>query len=126
MGSPPFLRGARGDLHLIHDGFIFLFEDEHETSSLSVSTMKRASLVAAVLLLQLSLPLVAQARPEEKAVGKAAIFYRHMNMARGIHTPALSQLPSTPKKPAGQGEVVPQPKTPEPVKTNPVQSTPAQ
>jgi hypothetical protein len=83
--------------------------------------MKRASLIAAVLLLQLSyFSLVAQASPEEKAVGKAAIFYRHMNMARGIHMPAPSQLPSTPKKPAGQGEVVPQPKTPpEPVKTNP-------
>ncbi len=90
--------------------------------------MKRASLIAAVLLLQISLPLVAHASPEEKAVGKAAIFYRHMNMARGIHTPAPSQLPSTPKKPAGQDEVVPkpQPKMPEPVKTNPAQSTPAQ
>lgn len=91
--------------------------------------MKRASLIAAVLLLQFSyFPPVAQASPEEKAVGKAAIFYRHMNMARGIHTPAPSQRPSTPKKPAGQGEVVPQPqpKTPEPVRTNPAQSNPAQ
>jgi hypothetical protein len=90
--------------------------------------MKRASLIAAVLLLQISLPLVAQASPEEKAVGKAAIFYHHLNIARGIYTPAPSQSPSTPKKPAGQDEVVPQPqpKTPEPVRTNPAQSALAQ
>lgn len=105
-----------------------MFEDEYETSYVSVFTMKRASLIAAVLLLQTSLPLVAQARPEEKAVGKAAIFYRHLNIARGIPMPAPSQLPSTPKKPAGQDEVAPQPqpKMPEPVKTNPAQSALAQ
>jgi hypothetical protein len=89
--------------------------------------MKRASLIAAVLLLQLSLPLVAQASPEEKAVGKAAIFYRHMNMARGMHTPSPNQMASTAKKPSGRVEVIPQPQTqPEPVKANPAQSTLAQ
>jgi hypothetical protein len=106
-----------------------LFEDTYTTSFVSVSTMKRVSLIAAVLLLQISyFPLAAQASPEEKAVGKAAVFYRHLNIARGIYAPAPSQLPSTPKKPAGQDEVVPQPQPktqPEPVRTNPAQSNPA-
>ncbi len=86
--------------------------------------MKRVSLIAAVLLLQLSYwPLVAQASPEEKAVGKAAIFYRHMNMARGTYAPSPSQTAPTPKKPSEWVQVVPQPQTqPEPVKTNPAQS----
>ena len=90
--------------------------------------MKRASLIAAVLLLQLSsLPLVAQASPEEKAVGKAAIFYRHLNIARGIYAPSPSQMASTPKQPSGRLEVIPQSQTqPETVKTNPAQSSLAQ
>jgi hypothetical protein len=90
--------------------------------------MKKASLIAAVLLLQLTyLPLVAQASPEEKAVGKAAVFYRHLNMARGIYASAPSQIAPTPKKPSGRVDVVPQPQTqPEPVKTNPAQSSLAQ
>jgi hypothetical protein len=84
--------------------------------------MKRASLIAAVLLLQLSyFPLVAQASPEEKAVGKAAVFYRHLNIARGIYMSAPSQVVSTSEKPAGQGES-PQLSRSEPVSTNPAQS----
>ena len=44
--------------------------------------MKKAFLVASALLLQLSfLPLTAQALPEEKAVGKAATHYRHLDIA---------------------------------------------
>jgi hypothetical protein len=89
--------------------------------------MKRASLIAAVLLLQLSyLPLVAQASPEDKAVGKAAIFYRHLNIARGI-APVPNQTVSTPKTPSGRTEVVPPSQTqPEAVKTNQAQSNLAQ
>jgi hypothetical protein len=86
--------------------------------------MKKASLIAAVLLLQFSyLPLVAQASPEEKAVGKAAIFYRHLNIARGISSPG--QTAATPKKPSGQIEVIPPSQIPpsqiqpEPVKAEP-------
>ncbi len=81
--------------------------------------MKRASLIAVILLLS-CLSLVAQASPEEKAVGKAAIFYRHMNMARGTYALSPSQTAPTPKKPSERVQVVPQPQTqPEPVKTNP-------
>jgi hypothetical protein len=82
--------------------------------------MKKASLIAAVLLLQFSyLPLVAQASPEEKAVGKAAVFYRHLNIARGISSP--SQMVSTSKKTSGQVDVIPpsQKTQPESVKAKP-------
>jgi hypothetical protein len=45
--------------------------------------MKKAFFVTLALLLQISyLPLV-QAHPEEKAVGKAASYYRHLDVARG-------------------------------------------
>jgi hypothetical protein len=90
--------------------------------------MKRASLIAAVLLLQLTyLPLVAQASLEEKAVGKAALFYRHLNIARGIYAPSPSPTASTPKQSADRLEVVPPPQArPEPVKINPAQSALAQ
>ena len=90
--------------------------------------MKRAPLIAAILLLQLTyLPLVAQASPEEKAVGKAAIFYRHLNIARGIYAPSPNPIASTPKQSADRLEVVPPPQTePEPVKTNPALNALAQ
>jgi hypothetical protein len=59
-------------------------------------------------------------------VGKAAMFYRHMKMARGS-APGPNQTVSTPKTPSRRLEVVPPPKTqPEPMKTNQAQSTPVQ
>ncbi len=76
--------------------------------------MKRVALIAMVLLLQFSyLPLVAQASPEEKAVGKAALFYRHLHIARGDF------MKSAPVETAKACETAPPQTQPEPVKANP-------
>ncbi len=85
--------------------------------------MKKASLIAAVLLLQIFLPLVSQASPEEKAVGKAAIFYQHLNIARGLRK-SPNQGAEISKKPSEPVHIIPKRQTqPEPVKTNPAQSS---
>jgi hypothetical protein len=45
--------------------------------------MSKSLLIASALLLQLSsLSLAAQAAPQDKAVGKAATYYRHLELAR--------------------------------------------
>jgi hypothetical protein len=83
---------------------------------MSVFVMKRASLIIAVLLLQFSyLPLVAQASPEEKAVGKAALFYRHLHIARGDF------MKSATVETAKAREMVPPQTQPELVKANPAE-----
>ena len=84
--------------------------------------MKRAALIVAVLLLQLSyLPLVAQASPEEKAVGKAAGFYRHLDMARSSFKKSAPVETAKARETASpQTQIVVPPQTqPEPVKANP-------
>jgi hypothetical protein len=89
---------------------------------MSVFAMKRASLIIAVLLLQFSyLPLVAQASPEEKAVGKAAGFYHQLDMARsGFKQSRLVETAKARETAPPQTQVVVPPQTqPEAVKANP-------
>jgi hypothetical protein len=86
--------------------------------------MKRASLMIAVLLLQFSyLPLVAQASTEEKAVGKAEIFYRQLHIARGdFRKSALVETAKARETASPTTQVlVPAQTQPEPVKANPAE-----
>jgi hypothetical protein len=86
--------------------------------------MKRASLIIAVLLLQFSyLPLVAQASPEEKAVGKAALFYRHLHIARGDlkQSAPVETAKARETAPPPAQEVIPPQTQPKPVKDSPTE-----
>jgi hypothetical protein len=73
--------------------------------------MKKAFLIASALLLQLSsLSLAAQALPEEKAVGKAATYYRHLDIATNrSKNSASEQVAQNAKKPATEAQVATKP-----------------
>jgi hypothetical protein len=73
--------------------------------------MKKAFLVATALLLQLSsLSLTAQAVPEEKAVGKAATHYRHLDIAASRSKNSVNkQVAQNSKKPATETQITVQP-----------------
>jgi hypothetical protein len=73
--------------------------------------MKKLLLVATALLLQLSaLSLTAQALPEEKAVGKAANYYRHLDLATNrSKNLASEQVAQDTKKPVPEAQVAVQP-----------------
>jgi hypothetical protein len=66
--------------------------------------MHKTFLIASALLLQLStVSLAVQAAPQDKAVGKAATYYRHLDLARGSSKNlADTQVAENAKKPAAQ------------------------
>jgi hypothetical protein len=66
--------------------------------------MHKTFLIASALLLQLSTAsLAVQAAPQDKAVGKAATYYRHLDLARGSSKNlADTQVAENAKKPAAQ------------------------
>jgi hypothetical protein len=66
--------------------------------------MNKTFLIASALLLQLSVAsLAVQAAPQDKAVGKAATYYRHLEIARGSSKNlANTQMAESIKKPAAQ------------------------
>jgi hypothetical protein len=69
--------------------------------------MNKAFLIASALLLQLStISLAVQAAPQDKAVGKAATYYRHLEIARGSSKNlANTQMAESAKKPAAEAQV---------------------
>jgi hypothetical protein len=94
--------------------------------------MQKSLLVATALLLQLSaLSLTAQALPEEKAVGKAATYYRHLDLAtNSSKNSASKQVAQDTKKPAPEAQVAVQQQVQSPVvnfqpETSKVESTQA-
>jgi hypothetical protein len=66
--------------------------------------MNKVFLIASALLLQLStVSLAVQAAPQDKAVGKAATYYHHLDLARGSSKNlADTQVAENAKKPAAQ------------------------
>ncbi len=71
--------------------------------------MKKAFFVTLALLLQLSYLPLAQARPEEKAVGKAASYYRHLDAARGSFQKSVNdQIAEGSKNLSGKSQVATQ------------------
>ncbi len=82
--------------------------------------MKKMFLIASALLLQLSpLSLVAQASPEEKAVGKAAAYYRHLDTATNLSKNSRSeQVAQSSEKPAAEAQVAVKPQI-QPAPMNP-------
>jgi hypothetical protein len=82
--------------------------------------MKKAFLIASALLLQLSsLSLTAQALPEEKAVGKAATYYRHLDIATNRSKTSVSeQVAQDAKKPAPETQIATKPQI-QPAAVNP-------
>ncbi len=66
--------------------------------------MHKTFLIASALLLQLStVSLAVQAAPQDKAVGKAATYYRHLDLARGSSKNlADTQVAENAKKPTAQ------------------------
>jgi hypothetical protein len=69
--------------------------------------MHKTFLIASALLLQLSVAsLAVQAAPQDKAVGKAATYYRHLDLARGSSKNlADTQVAESIKKPATEAQV---------------------
>lgn len=72
--------------------------------------MKRAFLIASALLLQISSLSTAQAVPEKKAVGKAATYYRHLEIATNRSKNSVNeQVAQDAKKPAPETQVATKP-----------------
>jgi hypothetical protein len=82
--------------------------------------MKKAFLIASALLLQLSsLSLAAQALPEQKAVGKAATYYRHLDIATNRSQNSLNeQVAQDAKKPSPETQIATKPQI-QPAAVNP-------
>jgi hypothetical protein len=97
---------------IFHTNFTFPCNYINNVTNLKKTLpMKKAFLIASALLLQLSsFSLAAQALPEQKAVGKAATYYRHLDLAASRSRNSVNeQVAQNVKKPAPEAQVATKP-----------------